>query len=140
MARKKSANKKQPTVRVGDISDISGNVNVAAGNINAHHMTVGAQETRTVFLDIYRDIDGLDTSSASKEDMKAEVKEIETAVTEAARKNEKVDEGFIARRFRNLARMAPDMLDVIAAMLASPLAGLGVAAKKIAEKAREEVK
>ena len=140
MARKKSASKKQPTVRVGNISDISGNVNVAGGNINANHMTVGAQETRTIFLDIYRDIDGLDTSPSSREDMKAEVKEIETAVTEAAQKNEKVDEGFIARRFRNLARMAPDMLDVIAAMLASPLAGLGVAAKKIAEKAKEEAK
>ena len=34
--------------------------------------------------------------------------------------------------------MAPDVLDVIVATLGNPLAGLGVAAKKIAEKAKEE--
>ena len=98
-------------------------MNIAGRDVIKHEAQT---ELRNAFLDIYRDIDGLDTSLASKEDMKAEVKEIQTAVTAAARKNEKVDEGFIARRFRNLARMAPDMLDV--------------AAKKIAEKAKEDAK
>jgi len=50
-----------------------------------------------------------------------------------------VDEGFLSRRFRNIARVAPDVLDVVVATLGSPLAGLGVAVKKIAEKVREEV-
>jgi hypothetical protein len=49
-----------------------------------------------------------------------------------------MDEGFLARRFRNIARMAPDVLDVVVATLGNPLAGLGVAVKKIAEKAKEE--
>jgi hypothetical protein len=52
-------------------------------------------------------------------------------------KNEKVDESFLSRRFRNIARVAPNVLDVIEATLASPLAGLGVAVKKIAEKTKE---
>jgi hypothetical protein len=33
--------------------------------------------------------------------------------------------------------MAPDILDVVVATLGNPLAGLGVAAKKIAKKAKE---
>src|SRR5687768_9545908 len=57
-----------------------------------------------------------------------------------AQKNEKVNESFLSPRFRNIARMAPDVLDVIVASLANPLAGLGVAVKKIAEKAKEEAK
>ena len=68
------------------------------------------------------------------------MQEIQSTVTEAAQKNEKVDEGFLSRRFRNIARMAPDVLDLVVAMLANPLAGLGVAVKKIAEKAKEETK
>ena len=42
------------------------------------------------------------------------------------------------KRFCNIARMAPDVLDVIVATLGNPLAGLGVAVKKIAERAKEE--
>jgi hypothetical protein len=36
--------------------------------------------------------------------------------------------------------MAPDVLDLVVTMLANPLAGLGVAVKKIAEKAKDETK
>jgi hypothetical protein len=49
-----------------------------------------------------------------------------------------VDEGFLSRRFRNIARMAPDVVDLVVAILTNPLAGLGVAVKKIAEKTKEE--
>jgi uncharacterized protein (DUF885 family) len=133
---------KTTSVRVGDITDVSGSVNIAGGNITTHHTTTGlsAEEIHQLFLDIYRDIDGLNTAPATKDDLKAEVKEIQSTVTKAAQKNEKVDEGFLARRFRNIARMAPDVLDVVVATLGNPLAGLGVAAKKIAEKAKEETK
>ena len=46
-----------------------------------------------------------------------------------------MEKGFLARSFHNIARMAPD---VAVATLANPLAGLGVAVKKIAEKAKED--
>ena len=52
--------------------------------------------------------------------------------------NKKMEESFLSRRFRNIARIAADVLDVVVATLANPLAGLGVAIKKIAEKAKEE--
>jgi cell division septum initiation protein DivIVA len=98
-------------------------------------------EIKQLFDQIYTAIEGrAEIPSADKEDLKAEVKEIQTVVTEAAKKNEKVDEGFLSRRFRNIARMTPDLLDVVVATLGNPLAGLGVAVKKIAEKAKDETR
>jgi len=129
-------------IKVGNISDISGNVNIAGGNITTHHTVTGlsAAEIKQLFDGLYTAIETrADTPKADKEDLKAEVKEIQSTVTEAVKKNEKLDEGFLSQRFRNIARMAPDMLDVVVATLGNPLAGLGLAVKKIAEKAREEV-
>jgi hypothetical protein len=139
----KSSSRRQTSVRVGNISNISGNVNLAGENITTHHNVMGPNpsEIKQLFEGLYAEIDRqVNTSAVDKEDLKTDVKEIQTAVTEAAQKNEKVNEGFLLRRFRNIARMAPDMLDVIVATLGNPLAGLGVAAKKIAEKAKEETK
>jgi hypothetical protein len=141
MPEKKSSSGKQTNVRVGNISDVSGNVNVAAGNITIHHTSTGlsAAEIKQLFDGLYTKIDANPkVSPADKEDLKAEVKEIQSTVTDAAKNNDKVDEGFLARRFRNIARMAPDILDVIVATLGNPLAGLGVAVKKIADKAKAE--
>lgn len=140
MPKKKDRSNKQTNVRVGNISEINGNVNVAGGNITTHHTVTGlsAAVIKQLFDELYAKIETRpETPTADREDLKAEVKEIQSTVTEAAEKNERVDEGFLARRFRNIARMAPDMLDVIVATLGNPLAGLGVAVKKIAEKAKE---
>ena len=142
MPKKKRANtsNRSTSVRTGNISDVSGNVNVAGGNITTHHTTgLSAAEIKQLFDDLYAKIEiRPETPTANKEDLKAEVKEIQATLTEAAQKNEKVDEGFLSRRFRNIARIAPDVLDVVVATLGNPLAGLGVAVKKIAEKAKQE--
>lgn len=141
MKKNKRKSREPEGVNIGDISNISGNVNVAGGNITTHHTVTGlsAAEIKQLFDGLYSQIDArANTSPADKEDIKAEVKEIQSTVTEAAQKNEKIDESFLSRRFRNIARMAPDVLDVVVATLGNPLAGLGVAAKKVAEKAKEE--
>lgn len=141
MPKRKAPGSQQTSIKVGNISDISGSVNIAAGNITTHHTTAGlsAAEIKQLFDGLYANIDAsTKISSSNKEDLKAEVKEIQSMVTEAGKKNGKVDEGFLARRFRNIARVAPDVLDVVVATLGNPLAGLGVAVKKIAEKAKEE--
>jgi len=141
MPKKKSQPGKQTSVKVGNISDVSGNVNIAGGNITTHHTTTGLSpaEIKQLFDGLYANIDAhVGTPSADKEDIKAEVKEIQATVTQAAQKNEKVDEGSLSRRFRNIARVAPDVLDVVIATLGNPLAGLGVAVKKIADKAKQE--
>lgn len=141
MPRKKSENGNKSRIRVGNISNVDGSVNIASGNITTHQTTTGlsATEIKQLFDQLYTTIESnKKVSPTKKEDLKAEVQEIQSTVTEAAQKNEKVDESFLSRRFRNIARMAPDVLDVVVATLANPLTGLGVAVKKIAEKAREE--
>lgn len=143
MAKKKRAANRKSSVQVGNISDISGNVNIAGGNIATHHTVTGlsAAEIQQLFDGLYAVIESnKKVSPTKKEDLKAEVKEIQSSLARAVQKNEKVDEGFLSRRFRNIARMAPDVLDVVVATLGNPLAGLGVAVKKIAGKAKEETK
>jgi hypothetical protein len=135
--------KKQTTVKVGNISNVSGRIYVAGGDIETNDTTKGlsAEEIKQLFDQLYTVIEAnKKVSPTKKEDLKAEVQEIQSTVSEAAQKNEKMDESFLSRRFRNIARMAPDILDVVVATLANPLAGLGVAVKKIAEKAKEEAK
>ena len=148
MPKKKRASNKQQNIQninVGDIVNTSGVANIAGGRISGdtsiQNITTGlsAAEIKQLFEQLYTAIEAnTKTSPADKEDLKAEVKEIQSTITEAAKKNEKVDEGFLSRRFRNIARMAPDVLDVVVATLGNPLAGLGIAAKKIAEKAKDE--
>src|SRR5262245_15312753 len=118
MPKKKRAapGAKQTSIRTGNISNISGKVNIAGGNITTHETTTGlsATELKQLFDGIYQDIEArADLPKADKEDVTAEVKEIQSTVTVAAQKNEKLDESFLARRFRNIARMAPDLLDVV---------------------------
>ena len=143
MKKSKRTNLKPAGVNAGDFSNISGNVNVAGGDITTNQTTTGlsAAEIKQVFDGLYKDIDArAELPKADKEDIKAEVKEIQSTVTAAAQNKERVDESFLARRFRNIARMAPDILDVVVATLANPLAGLGMAAKKIADQAKAETK
>jgi hypothetical protein len=143
MPRKKNTTPNETNIKVGNISEVSGTINIAGENITTHQTTSGlsATEIKQLFDSLYSAIElNEKISPADKEDLKAEVEEIQSTVTEAVQKNEKVEESFLSRRFRNIARVAPDVLDVVVATLANPLAGLGVAIKKIAEKVKEEVK
>ncbi len=56
----------------------------------------------------------------------------------AIAQGDKVAEGFIQERLRNLQRMAPDILDVVLTTFANPVVGAGMVIKKIAQKMKEE--
>jgi hypothetical protein len=73
-------------------------------------------------------------SPAAKADVQAELQEVETEI----RKGQGADEGFIRRRLRSIRSMAPDIYDVIITTFANPVAGLGMVARKVAEKMRAE--
>jgi hypothetical protein len=141
---KKPTTKKETNIKVGNISGVNGGaINIAGGNITTHTTTntsgLSAADIKQLFEGLQTKIEAdPKTSPADKEDIKDEVNKIRTKVAEAASKNEKLDESFLARRFANIARMGPDILDVVVATLGNPLAGLGVAVKKIAAKAKEE--
>ena len=66
-----------------------------------------------------------------KEKLEAQVKKIEG---EAA-KGEAADTAKLERWIRTLAKMAPDIVEVMAASLAGPVAGFTVVFKKIVERA-----
>lgn len=135
-------NNQSSSVEVGDISNVSGNLNFAGGDISTHQTInngLSAADIKQLFDKLYTTIDTrTDTPQSIKEDLKAEVEDIQAAVTEAVEKHEEVEESFLSRKFRSIARMAPDILDVVLATIGNPLAGLGVAVKKIADKAKEE--
>lgn len=75
-----------------------------------------------------------DLSGQEKADLRAELEEAEEEMV----KGQAADEGFIARRLRHVKRMAPDIWDVILATFGSPAAGLGLVAKKIAQKMKAD--
>lgn len=65
--------------------------------------------------------------------LQTQVKKIET---EAA-KGSAADPGKLERWIRTLAKMAPDIVEVMAASLAGPVGGFTMVFKKIVERARE---
>jgi hypothetical protein len=69
-------------------------------------------------------------SPVERADVKAEIKDVEKEI----QKGDQADESGVTRHLRNVQRMAPDILDVVVATLGNPAAGLGMVAKKIAEK------
>lgn len=75
-----------------------------------------------------------DLPPEDKEDLRAELQEVEAELQKGA----EAREGFVRRRLRNIERMAPDIYDVVLATFANPVAGLGMVAKKIAEKMKAE--
>jgi len=75
-----------------------------------------------------------DLPPRDKADVQAELEEVETEL----QKGEEANAGFIRRRLRHVQRMAPDIYDVVLATFANPIAGLGLIAKKIAEKMKAD--
>jgi hypothetical protein len=140
MVKRKLETNNQVSIKVGNLSDISGAVNIAGGNISAP-VTIGLStaEIEKLFKHLYAAIDARpNTSPVDKADLKAEVQEIHKAVKKAGKDQKPLNESFLARRFHNIADMAPDILDVIVVSLPPPIAGLAMALKKIAEKAKAE--
>lgn len=70
---------------------------------------------------------------AEKEDVKAELQEIQTALEESH-----PDETFIVRRFRNIKRMAPEIVEVAFETLKNPVGGVAEVIKRISKKMAEE--
>ena len=105
---------------------VTGNNNVVASQIT---------QKEEYIQNIYNAIEVRpDTDSLDKEDLKSAVAEI--AAEDA--KGENADESFIARRLRNIQRIAPDILDVALTTIANPVAGFGMVAKKVAGKMKAD--
>lgn len=132
------------TVQGGDVVGrdktviITGDGNVVGnGNVVTVTKTTGVdlEKLRAFFDSLQKDVAARpDLPPVTKEDVHAELKDVETEL----KKDEQADENVLMRHLRNIGRMAPDILDVMLTTFANPVAGLGKVAQKIAEKARAE--
>jgi hypothetical protein len=117
---------------------IGGNVsnsNIVTGDNNVITTTTTITLQEQYIQQIHEAIDErLDTDTLDKEDMKLAVEEIQVE----DQKGEEAQESFIARRLRNIQRIAPDILDVAIAAITNPVAGFGMVTKKVAEKMKAE--
>ena len=128
----------------GDFAGRDKNVNVGGrsiyvgGNVKDSTLITGdgntANKVQNIFAPVYHAIQESNRTPAEKEDLTADVKEIEAQAAGGAL----ADESFFARRLRNLKRMAPDIAEIALAALAGPGAVVSMAAKKIAEKVKAE--
>lgn len=114
---------------------IGGNVqgsNIVVGN----HNVVSSQKTNLApsFTHIFRFIEAHPKlQSSEKQDAKEALREIQTELEKP-----KPDEGFLARRFRSLQRIAPDIVEVAMETLKNPLSGMAEVVKKVARKMADE--
>ena len=91
-------------------------------------------EITKMFKSIYDQINQRPlTTIDEKEELKKTVKEIEENLS-----SKKPSKKFLEERFRNLRKMAPDILEVALAVLTNPASGLGVLAEKISAKIKTE--
>jgi hypothetical protein len=127
------------SINIEKISDISGEVNIAGGDITITR--ISTLKSQQLFDSAYKKIEAKKQISSDQRDaLVAEVEEIQSAVTAGPQNKDKLDESFLAHHFRNIARMAPDVLDVAVKTLANPALGLGEVARKIAIKATKKEK
>ena len=135
---KRQAKKPGPGVSIGGSVDTGGG-DIAGGDIKKGDVYqshgLQASEVKELFSPIYQLIDQKETLPVEDQaDLKVMVAEIEG---EAIKGNE-ADETLIGRHLRNIARMAPDILDVTLKTIANPVLGLAAIAQKIASKVNNE--
>lgn len=119
-------------VFMGNVDNRKGYI---TGRADYNNQELDGSNVSKLFENLYILVDThTQLSKTDKSDIKVEIKEIRQELT----KKNKADEDFIMRRLRNIRRMAPDILEVIIATIANPVAGFGMVASKIAQKIKAE--
>jgi len=139
MAKKKSSKK---TARPPASYEISGTVDHGGiavlgpnATVNVHQQTgIQAAELTAMFEAVFKKIETLpENPDVDREEIVDTVQKIQNE----ANKSDQANTNKLERWITNLARMAPDILEVMAASLAGPVAGFTAVFKKIVDKARE---
>ena len=128
-------------INTGGGAYIGRNVNTGGGKFVGRddHSTTGtsAAKIAEAFERIYSAVDARpNTSATDKADLKAEVQGVQTEVV----KGETASQDFLVRRFRNIRRMAPDILDVLVDTLIDPARGIAIVIRKVMAKVGEDAK
>lgn len=109
-----------------------GDVESGGGDVIGQNIVI-AINSKTV-EQIFYSIENSPYSEVEKVDLHDEFQDILSEV----KKGDKANESFIARRLRNIRRMAPEIFEVIIATMINPAMGFGMVAKKVAEKIKVE--
>ncbi len=130
------AKNKKDGLSAGDNSIVIGghvqNSNIVVGNNNnVANQTINIAP---LFKEIYKKVEASKSLNLQEKiDAKEELQEIQTVLEQP-----NPDESFLARRFRNLKRMAPEITEIAFETLKSPIGGVAEVIKRIAKKATEE--
>ena len=131
--------KPQPDVTPGSISvgDISGSKGIAIGHGASASVTeggaAGLNEIADAFAKITHAVNRL-PEGPNKTIAQQAVQGLQTE----AKKGNQADEKSVGDWFNFLAQAAPDAFEVAIATFANPIVGLGLAFKKIADRAKQE--
>jgi hypothetical protein len=87
------------------------------------------------FAEIFTKLEALDVEAANRELARETVEKIQ----EQAEQGDDADEGSLKNRFRTLALMGPEILDVVTAtLLGGPVGGIAAVVLNVAQKARDD--
>jgi len=114
----------------------SGGGDIAGGDITKTTITTNPVDQiaiRELFAPIYKKIDTLISLS---EKQRQYVKETVDDIQSEAEKGQNANPTFLKRRLTNLGKMAPDVLEVVLAVISNPIIGFRLIAEKIAKKAQ----
>ena len=129
---------KKTGVSAGDNSIvIGGNVtgsNIVMGNNNKVSNSTTTVKISVMFDEIQKKLSSDQTIPlADKEEVQADLKEMQVEL-----EKDEPDESFLARRYRNLKKMAPDIAAVAMETLKNPLGGVAEVITRVAKKVSEE--
>ncbi|HKZ83076.1 MAG TPA: hypothetical protein VJ793_05410 [Anaerolineae bacterium] len=123
-----------------DISAGGGTINVTGDLTGRDKVTttttgVTAEDFAKLFDVVYKRMERL-PPSVDKADVREAVETIETEAKKEATRGEPPDEKLVKLSAQSLINMAPDILEVAAATLASPAAGVAAVIRKVLNKAK----
>ncbi|MGB8645439.1 MAG: hypothetical protein WCF84_09390 [Anaerolineae bacterium] len=126
----------------------SGGVNITGGTVTNSEIvghdkvTIGGDPTLAQYMakwrqEMQQQIDSMSgMSPAEKQDAKEQIVKIE----DEAKKGAQADKSRLEKLINALAAIAPDIFEVAVTTLSNPLAGVGLALKKIGDRAKIEAK
>lgn len=121
-------------------ADSGRNININIGGNVGGNFVLGDNNNinfiQQKFEPIYEAIEASSRDVTEKEDLVAEIDDIKHEVA----KGDDTNESFLARRLRNLKKMAPDIAEVALSALAGPGAAFGTIVKNVAKNIKEETK
>lgn len=116
-----------------NVNNTGENVAIAAGNNSRAKNGLSPLEIEELIQLMYEKLEDLKITDNQKQEVKETIELIEGEI-----QNDIKDEKALKYYFRTLARMAPDILDVVIASASDPILGGITVVRKIAEKAKSE--